>query len=113
MKLKAAFAAVAIAITSCIALGQTAPQKPAQPSPEEMKQIMQASMGAMVSVMGPMTEAMIEAQLATAAKPETAERVATFKKNLYDALIKKGFKPQDALQMVISTSMPGAMPGAK
>lgn len=82
-----------------------------------MKQVMQATMeatlGAMTAAMGPMTEAVIEAQLNSAARPETAERLAAFKKNLYDALLKKGFKPQEALQIVLVTSPPSASPSAK
>lgn len=89
------------------------PQQQQPPSPEQMKQIMQATMGAMVSMMGPMTEAVIEAQVNAAAKPETAEKVATFKKNLFDALLKKGFNQQQALQIVISTAPPSASPSSK
>ncbi|MCY7306692.1 MAG: hypothetical protein LH632_11185 [Rhodoferax sp.] len=74
---------------------------------------MQTTMGAMVSVMGPMTDAVLEAQLITAAKPETAERIAAFKKNLYDALLKKGFNGLDAIQIVIATPAPSASPGTK
>ena len=94
-------------------LPASAQQAQQPPSPEQMKQIMQATMGAMVSVMGPMTEAVIESQLAMAAKPETAERIAVFKKNLYDSLVQKGFKAQDALQIVVATSAPTASPSTK
>lgn len=90
-----------------------APVSPQPPSPEQVKQLMQATMGAMVSVMGPMTEAVIQAQLNAAARPEAAEKLAAFKKNLYDALLKKGFDPQQALQIVIATSPPSAAPNAK
>ena len=86
---------------------------PQPPNPEQVKQLMQATMGAMVSVMGPMTEAVIQAQLNAAAKPEAAEKLAAFKKNLYDALLKKGFDQQQALQIVIATSPPSAAPTAK
>jgi hypothetical protein len=78
-----------------------------------MKQIMQATMGAMVSVMGPMTDAVIEAQLNSAAKPETAERIATFKRNLYEALLKKGFNGVDAMHIVVATPLPSASPSSK
>jgi len=88
-------------------------QAPQQPSPEQMRAIMQATMGAMVSVMGPMTEAVIEAQLNVAARPETADRLAQFKKNLYDSLVKKGFTPADALQITIASNPPSATPAAK
>jgi hypothetical protein len=55
-----------------------------KPSSDEMKQMMESSMGAMVPMMARMSEAMIEAQLNAAEKPETARRIAQFKKNLYD-----------------------------
>lgn len=110
MKLPAFATSITFALLSAATWAQ---QTPPKPSPEEVKQLMQASMGAKVAVMGPMTEAMLEAQLATAAKPETAERIATFKKNLYEALLKKGFKPEDALQLVVSTPIPNATPGSK
>ena len=84
---------VVLAVLALHANAQQAPPQQA-PSPEQLKQIMQSTMGAMVSVIGPMTDAAIEAQLNTAAKPETAARIATFKKNLYDALLKQGFEPQ-------------------
>lgn len=90
---------------------QQAPEE--EPSPEEMRQLLQATMGAMVSIMGPMTEAVLEAQLDHAAKPETAERLAAFKKNLHEALLKRGFNNQDAMQIVIATQPPSASPAAK
>ncbi len=101
------------ALTLCT--GALAQQPAAQqpPSPEQMRQIMQATMGAMVSVMGPMTEAVIDAQLNLAARPETATRIATFKRNLFDALVKQGFKEDQALQIVIATSPPSASPSTK
>ena len=84
-----------------------------QPTPEEIQKIMDATMGAMVPMMGRMMEVMIEAQLKFAALPETAERIATFKKNLYDALQKKGFTKSEALQIVMATGIPSASPSAK
>jgi phage gp29-like protein len=100
-----------VALTGTRVYAQQTQQTP--PNPEQLKQVMQATMGAMVSVMGPMTEAVIDAQLNSAAKPETAEKIATFKRNLYEALLKKGFNGIDAMQIVISTSMPSAAPATK
>lgn len=74
---------------------------------------MRAAMGAMVSITEPMTEAVIEAHLSEASKPETAERTAVFKKNRYDALAQKGFKPQDALQLVMGRPLPTVFPTSK
>ena len=102
-------------VLAVLALHATAQQAPPQqaPSPEQLKQIMQSTMGAMVSVIGPMTDAAIEAQLNTAAKPETAARIAIFKKNLYDALLKQGFNGIDAMHIVVTTPMPSSSPSAK
>ena len=96
-------------------LAQQAPptQGQRQPGPEEMRQIMQATMGAMVGVMGPMTEAVIEAQLNLMARPEAAERIAVFKRHLFDALVKKGFSAEQALQIVLTTAPPAASPSAR
>jgi hypothetical protein len=84
---------------------------PPRPSPEEMQKSMDAAMDSMVPMMGRMTEVTIEAQLKVAARPETAERVATFKKNLFDQLQKKGFSPEQALQITLSTPVPSGAPG--
>jgi hypothetical protein len=83
------------------------------PSPADMQKMMSAAMDGMVPLMGRMTEVMIDAQLNSAAQPQTAERIATFKKNLYDALIKKGFAKPEALQIVIATGIPSATPTSK
>jgi hypothetical protein len=74
---------------------------------------MDATMGAMVPMMGRMTEIIIEAQLKVAERPETAERIAAFKKNLYDALLKKGFKAEQAMQITLATAPPSAAPSGK
>lgn len=78
-----------------------------QPSPEEMKQLMEMSFGAMVPMMGKMAEAMIDAQLKIAEKPATAASLAAFKKNLYASLIKQGFSKKEAFDIMLNTAMPG------
>jgi hypothetical protein len=83
------------------------------PSPEEMKQMMESSMGAMGPMMAKMSEATIEAQLAAAEKPETARRIAVFKKNLYDALLQQGFSKERAFSIVLSTPLPSASGGLR
>ena len=94
------------------ARADTQPEK-RQPTPEEMQKLMEATMGSMVPLMGRMVEAMIEGELKMAERPDTADRLAAFKKNLFDALLKKGFTESQALQIVISTGIPTASPGAK
>ena len=99
----------------CIApaYAQGQPEQRKQPSPEEMQKMMDATMGAMVPMMGKMMEVMLDVQLKVAEKPETATRIASFKKNLFDALLKSGFSADQALQIVIATSIPAASPGSK
>ena len=82
-------------------------------TPEEMKQFMDATFGAMVPMMAKITEIAIQTQLKEGAKLETAAQLATFKKNLYDALIKQGFSKQDAFQIMLNTSLPSATPSTK
>jgi hypothetical protein len=84
-----------------------------QPGPEDMQKIMDATFGAMVPMMAKMTEVMIEAQLRIAIIPDTADRIATFKKNLYDSLVKRGFTADQAMQIVVATSVPSATPAMK
>lgn len=83
------------------------------PSAEEVQKIMSATMGAMIPMMGKMTEAIIEAQLTVADRQSTADRLATFKHNLYEALVKKGFTSDQALQITIATAPPTAAPSSK
>jgi len=83
------------------------------PSPEEMQKSMGTLMDGMVPTMGRMTSVVIEAQLAEAEKPETAERIATFKRNLFDALVRKGFTREQALNLTSTTPLPGGTSGGK
>src|SRR2546422_10963355 len=82
-------------------------QRPTNPDSAQQAQ-MTSMMGPM---MGQMMEAMMEGMLRVMAKPESADRLATFTKNYYDALIRKGFTKEQALQIVIATGMP-RMPNA-
>ena len=97
--------ALVLGVLAFTAQAQEASKKP---SAEEMKQMMESSMGAMAPMMGKMAEATIEAQLSAAEKPETARRIAQFKKNLYDALVQQGFSKDRAFAIVLSTPLPGA-----
>jgi hypothetical protein len=93
--------------------GQSAPEPRRQGNPQDVQQMMDATMGAMVPIMVRMTEGMLEAQLKVAERPETAARIAAFKKNLFEALKNSGFSAEQALQIVIATSIPAASPGTK
>ncbi|HDN86001.1 MAG: hypothetical protein DRP68_07075 [Candidatus Omnitrophota bacterium] len=73
------------------------------PSYKESPQEAFQQMGPM---MGTMMRGMMKAMLELFSEPETAEKLATFTKNYYDALIRKGFTPEQALKIVIGQGMP-------
>jgi hypothetical protein len=73
-----------------------------------MRQQMEVAFGAMAPMMGKMMEAMIEAQLAVISKPDSAEKMAQYVKNFYEALIKQGFSKDEAFKIVTSVSLPSA-----
>lgn len=80
-------------------------QQQKQPSQEEVMKMM-GMMGMMGTMMGTMMETVMEAMFKVLAKPENAERLATFTKNYYDALIAKGFSKEEALRMATTIGMP-------
>lgn len=49
---------------------------------------------------------MMDGLLGLLSKPETAQKLAHYQKTYYDALIKEGFPPESALQIVTSTPIP-------
>ncbi len=104
--------ALSVLLHSPRSFAQDAPQQH-QPTPGDMAKIMDATFGAMVPMIAKMTEVMIEAQLKIAVLPDTADRIATFKKNLYDSLVKRGFNANQAMQIVVATSVPSATPAMK
>lgn len=94
---------VAALVLSQGALAQTAQR----PAPEEMLRMADSSTAANLATLERTVEAQLNAQLRTAERPETAERIASFKKNLFDALRKKGFTAEQSLQIVVATPVPG------
>src|SRR5256884_6895072 len=73
---------------------------------DSMRAQMEQASAMMGPMMGQMMEAMMEGMLRVMARPENADRLATFTKNYYDALIRKGFTKEQALQIVVATGMP-------
>ena len=78
-----------------------------RPTPEMMQQQMQM----MAPMMGQMMQAMMQAMLTTLARKETADQIATFTKNYYDALVAKGFSREDALKIVMAHGIPSLPTG--
>lgn len=104
----------AVAISALFALSALAhAQQPQKPSPEQMQSMPDASVVSMLPTMARVDEMHIETQLRMAERPETAERIATFKKNLFDALRKKGFTAEQSLQILNSTALPAAPASGK
>ena len=101
MKLR--YLAVCSLLLSNLALAQTAQR----PAPEEMLRMADSSTAANLATLERTVEAQLNAQLKTAERPDTAERIASFKKNLFDALRKKGFTAEQSLQIVVATPLPG------
>lgn len=88
-------------------------QQPQKPTPEQMQSMMDASAVSMLPMLARISEVQMETQLKLAERPETAERIATFKKNLFDALRKKGFTAEQSLQILNATAMPVAPASGK
>ena len=109
MRLHPALLAALFALST---LAHAQAQSPQKPTPEEMQRMMDST-SSMLPMLGRMTEVQLEAQLKVAERPETAERIATFKKNLFDALRRKGFTAEQSLQIINSTPWPGAAPLGK
>jgi hypothetical protein len=65
------------------------------------------------ATMALVSDAMIEAQLKVAEKPETARRLAVFKKNLLDALIAQGFNRPEAFSIMLATPPPSVSASTK
>lgn len=111
-RFKAAVAVVLMALALPAVAQQETEKTPQQSREEQIRKTMQAtmnpSMNATAAAMVPATEAIIEAELALAARPETAQRIAMFKRNLFQALTKDGFTSEQAFQIVLSTAMPSA-----
>jgi hypothetical protein len=101
-----------LALLGSVQLAHAQTEQRAKPTPDEIQK-MTDSTGAMTVVMSRMAEIQLEAQLKVAERPETAERIATFKKNLFDALRRKGFTAEQSLQILNATSLPSTVAGVK
>lgn len=55
---------------------------------------------------GQVTKIMMEAQLNVLADPETANKLASFTRNYYNALIKQGFAKENALKIAMAVGFP-------
>ena len=108
--MRSSLAASALLLVACSLVAQ-------QPTPPDSAQrrVQQAAemMGPMMQQMAPMMQQMavltMEGTLTALAKPENAERLADFTKHYYDALLKRGFTKEQALQLVMAAGIPHPM----
>lgn len=57
-------------------------------------------------MMGRMAEAMLDRTLTVLSRPETAERLATFTRNYFEALVRHGFTEEQALRLTAAVGFP-------
>lgn len=100
---KVGYAALVALLITNVAAQEVAKPKP---SPDEMKQAMEASMGVMAPMMARVAELTLQAQLNMAENPETARKMAAFKRNLFDALLKQGFSREESFSIMLATQPP-------
>lgn len=88
-----------------VAVGVMAPRsaEAQDPAPVDSLAMMQEMMGPMMSNM---MASMMQGMLAVLAQPETAEKLATFTRNYFDALRRKGFTDEQALRLVAAIGFP-------
>ena len=75
-------------------------------TPEQQQAMIQQQMNAMTPMFGQMMRVMMTAAFDVLSQPESAEKLASFTRNYYDALIKKGFSKDEALKIAMSVGMP-------
>jgi len=101
---------LACVIVALLLVGAQAEADEHQMTPEKQQQMLQMQMEMMSPMIGMMVKGMMETMFDFLAKPETAEKLAVYTRNYYDALIKKGFSEEEALRIVTAIGFP-AMPG--
>ena len=111
-------AIAALLLSALIGARAEAQQNQAKPKPQAAQEVtVEPDSAGFSAMMGPMMGQMMRVMMLTvieiAAEPETAEKMATFSKNFFDALVRKGFTRQEALQIVMATGLPKFPGGAQ
>ena len=75
-------------------------------TPELQKQFMEQTMNTMIPFMGQMMKIMMQVHFEVLAEPNTAEKLASYTRNYYDALIKKGFTKEESLSIAMNMGIP-------
>lgn len=99
--------ALAIGVMPTLSVAQTTATPPSSRD-EEIRRLMESSSNAMVPSAARTADAVLDAELKLAERPDTALRVASFKRNLYEALLKKGFSAEQSMQIVLHTPLPSS-----
>ena len=94
-----------VAVLFAVYAPATSAQQPTTPAKPDsagaaMETMLRSMMDQQTARMGQLVAVTMTARLAVLAKPETAQNLATFVRNLYDALIAKGFSKDEALKIV-------------
>ena len=96
-------ASIALA-TACL-VGAAHAQSPSPAMNADEQKRAAAVSATLAPLVSKTAEETTEAQLKIAERADTAERIATFKKNLFDALRRKGFTVEQAMQLTAATSV--------
>jgi hypothetical protein len=112
--------ALTVATAAALAAAAAAParaQNPpaAAPAPAGHLDSLRAFLPQMAQLMAPlasqMSVNMMDAMLTVLERPATAERLATFTRNYYEALVRRGFTREEALRIVIGRGVAGELGG--
>lgn len=95
-------AAVLLAGASAVEAQQPATQTRSDSAASAFAKMMRSMMDEQTARLGAVVAVTTAARAEALAKPETAQNLATFIRNLYDALIAKGFSKDDAMRIVSS-----------
>jgi len=73
---------------------------------ERQQRYLEHSMDMLTPMSGQTNRIAMEVQLEVLSKPETAQKLAAFAHNYYQALVKTGFTDDQALQIVVRAGIP-------
>ena len=104
--------AISLSTVSTLSVSQTS-TSPLSARDEEIRRSMESSSNAVVPSAARTADAVLDAELKFAERPDTALRMASFKRNLYEALLKKGFTADQAMQIVLHTPLPSSSSAAR
>lgn len=110
MRFSTALVALSLTALSPLCIAQPTSTPPPSARDEEIRRLMDSTSNAMVPPAARTADAVLDAELKFAERPDTALRVASFKRNLYEALQKKGFSAEQAMQIVLHTPLPSSSP---